>query len=128
MKTHENSSLGRRAATAGLAGAIGLTGVALAADSAAATTQALASPASPQRATGGWQWYGYRLSRSETNAIANVSLWDAVRGVSSSAYIPYSAWIMRIYAVNWVLTARNARSMGQCLAISYGGTGLIVGC
>jgi hypothetical protein len=77
---------------------------------------------------GNWAWYGYRLNRSETNQIANLSLWNAVSGVSRSELIPYSGAIMRLYAVNWILTARNARSMGQCLAISYAGTGLIVGC
>lgn len=77
---------------------------------------------------GSWRWYGYRLSWSETNQIANLSLWNASSGVSGTGLIPYSSAIMRLYAVNWVLTARNARSMGQCLAISYAGTGLIVGC
>lgn len=77
---------------------------------------------------GNWAWYGYRLNWSETNQIANLSLWNAVSGVSGSRLIPYSGAIMRLYAVNWVLTARNARAMGQCLAISYAGTGLIVGC
>lgn len=77
---------------------------------------------------GNWGWYGYRLNRAETNQIANLSLWSAVSGVSGSRLIPYSGAIMRLYAVNWVLTARNARSIGQCLAISYAGTGLIVGC
>lgn len=77
---------------------------------------------------GSWTYYGYKLNRSETDAIANISLWSAARGVSSSRLIPYSGPIMSIYSVNWVLTARNARSMGQCLAISYAGVGLIVGC
>jgi hypothetical protein len=77
---------------------------------------------------GNWGWYGYRLSRADTNRIANLSFWSAVSGVKGSGLIPYSGAIMAIYSYNWVLTARNARSMGQCLAISYVGTGLIVGC
>lgn len=77
---------------------------------------------------GSWIWYGFKLNWWETNRIANLSLWNAVAGVKGVNLIPYSSTIMAIYAVNWVLTARNARSMGQCLAISYAGTGLIVRC
>jgi hypothetical protein len=92
-----------------------------------AYTAAAKSPAG-RAAAGNWAWYGYRLNRAETNQIANVSLWSAVSGVKGSGLIPYSTAIMAVYSINWVLTARNARSMGQCLAISYAGTGLIVGC
>ena len=77
---------------------------------------------------GSWSYWGYRLNRSETDAIANVSLWSAARGVSSTRLIPYSGAITALYSVNWVLTARNARSMGYCLGISYAGVGLIVRC
>ena len=87
-----------------------------------------AAASSFRQPTGNWAWYGYRLNRTETNQIANVSLWNAFWGVKGSALIPYSTAIMGTYAVNWVLTARNARSIGQCLGISYVGVGLIVGC
>lgn len=77
---------------------------------------------------GNWTYYGYRLNRTETNQIANLSVWSAFGGVSSSGLIPLSSWIMRAYSVGWIYAARNARAMGQCLAISYAGVGLIVGC
>jgi hypothetical protein len=89
---------------------------------------AIVAPVSAGVQMGNWAWYGYRLNWSETNQIANISLWNAVSGVKGSGLIPYSTAIMAIYSINWILTARNARSMGSCLAISYAGTGLIVGC
>ncbi len=89
---------------------------------------ATAAPTITARPAGNWTWYGYRLNRAETNQIANLSLWSAASGAQGSGLIPYSRAIMAVYSINWVLTARNARSMGRCLAISYAGVGLIVGC
>ena len=70
----------------------------------------------PQQAKriGSWSYWGYKLNRSEMNAIAGVSLWTAARGVSSTCLIPYSGAITAFYSVNCVLAARNARSMGTC--------------
>lgn len=77
---------------------------------------------------GSWTWYGYKLSWWETSQIADLSLWNAARNLSSTRLIPYSWAITSVMSVNWVLAARNARSMDQCLAISWGTTGLIVRC
>lgn len=104
-------------------------GVSAAAAPASAATTGTARPtAIATQASSGWTWYGYRLGWTETNRIADLSLWNAAGGVRGTRLIPYSQAIMATFAINWVLTARNARSMGQCLAISYAGVGLIVHC
>jgi hypothetical protein len=78
--------------------------------------------------TGTWTWWGYVLNRTETNTLANLSLWNAATAVKGTRLIPYSNVIVGLYAVTWVLTARNARSLGKCLAINYAGTGIIANC
>jgi hypothetical protein len=83
-----------------------------------------AQPANAGTVTG----YGYQLTRAETNQIANLSMWNAVSGVSSSKYIPFSKQLMQLHAIDWVLTARAARSMGKCLGINWVGNGYWVGC
>ena len=120
--------IGRVGAAVALTAAVaGASSVTMASPANAAPRAAATHPASPHFA-GNWGWYGYRLNRVETNQIANLSIWSAFSGVSGSSLIPYSSTLMRLYSLNWILAARNARSMGQCLAISYVGTGLIVGC
>lgn len=127
METLTKSNTGLKVAAGGLAGLAGLTGVVMAADQAAASTSSLGSVSSPQRLND-WRYYGWRLSRAETNSLANVSIWSAMRGSTGSVYIPYSRAITAAFSVQWVYAARNARSMGQCLAISWVGVPLIVGC
>lgn len=122
-------SKGRKLLVGGLLTITGITGLGTAANAMPAPT-AVRTAAVQTGAihAGDWGWYGYRLNRDETNQIANLSLWGAASKVESTRLIPYSSWFMRAFSIGWVLTARNARSMGQCLAISYVGTGLIVGC
>lgn len=122
------SRLGRAGAAMALIAAIVGGSVAGAASPAGAAVSAPVAVAPAAAPAGNWAWYGYRLNRTETSQIANLSLWSAFSGVKGTRLIPYSDKIMSAYAFGWILTARNARSMGQCLAISYVGTGLIVGC
>jgi hypothetical protein len=80
------------------------------------------------RPAGNWTLWGYRHNRAETAVIASISLWQAVSGIKATKLIPYSAVIIGLYSYSWVLAARNAKAMGQCLGITYSGTGIWVNC
>jgi hypothetical protein len=114
-------------AIAGLALAI-TTAVALPATASArpaGTTVAAASthPASSARAKGSWPWWGYRTNSWQTWAVATQSptyiKFNVIPGFAQYVYV--QAWV-------WKLTAQNARRIGQCLGITWTGSGLIVGC
>lgn len=89
---------------------------------ASAGTRAPQAPTAESRAAGSWTWWGYRTNSYETWAIATQSP-SFVRGLIPrfAAYVYVQAWV-------WRLTAQNARMMGQCLGITWSGSGLIVGC
>jgi hypothetical protein len=83
-----------------------------------------------RRPAGAWVWFGFRLTRAETNQIANIPLWNAysapgfIRLIGGSQAARFSS----AFAVGWVLTAYNARSLGLCLGITWIGIGQIVNC
>jgi hypothetical protein len=69
------------------------------------------------------EWWGYRLDRWQTWAVATQS-----PSYIKSAVIPFFGAYVFAQAWVWKLTAQNARSMNQCLGITWYGAGLIVGC
>jgi hypothetical protein len=77
---------------------------------------------------GNWTWYGYKLNWSETNQLANLSLWNAYGAVASSRLIPYSSHLMWAYSATWIQYARTARMMGKCVGIYYVGTPFVTSC
>jgi hypothetical protein len=83
-----------------------------------------ATATAPKRMHGSWTWWGYRTNSYETWGVATQN-----PSAYCGRYVPWWAcsWV---YALGWTwhFTAQNARSMGQCLGITWSGTGIIVGC
>lgn len=81
------------------------------------------APKATLRLAGKWTWWGYRTDRWQTWAIATQSPEYIRQNVVPflSAYVYAQAWV-------WKLTAQNARMMGQCLGITWAGSGIIVSC
>jgi hypothetical protein len=76
----------------------------------------------PTRINGRWTWWGYRTNSYETWAIATQPSSSWVH------WVPIFGQYIRWQAIVWRLTAQNARRMGQCIGITWSGSGIIVGC
>jgi hypothetical protein len=83
-------------------------------------------PRSTRFLSGNFTWWGYRANPWETWAVATqspsyINLHMGWLGSAMGFYVYAQAWV-------WRLTAQNARRMGQCLGITWAGSGIIVGC